>query len=280
MRRRRRERGVALLVVLAASVCLLASAAMVAQAAATATLRRTLDRERACAADLLHQGERLAIQELERRGASLVLPPQAPSAALVLCAGRWRTPAKPGEAAIELSLSVTAWDECGRLSAQAAREHPALAACLPESVRRVLDRRERALGPLEGLDQLPSADLWRFPSIDPFCEAAGSAISTHGGNRLNVSTAPTKLLAAVLRAKGRGGLEAILEARAQGKVPSIAAEAVADREGLPALTAQSEAFGCAIRAQVGSSVLRQWSVLVQQGSWRCVQRLEVCDGTP
>ena len=187
---------------------------------------------------------------------------------------------------------------------------------LPSEVRALLDRVQIRSGETAGLDLFPAGrggedEVVVFPQPSPgaalvFGDSAdaeagiaaqpepdsvgiaplslGACVATHNPGLINVNTAPIDLVEAAMRSAGRGGLEAIIEARAAGKPASLASSPGDDRRGSRSrlgLTTTSTVWAFRIDARVGPIVRSWWAVYERGGrgpkEWRCVQRLAITD---
>jgi len=103
-------------------------------------------------------------------------------------------------------------------------------------------------------------------------QALGAMLATHNPGAVNVNTAPRGLLEAAMREAGRGGLEAILDARSRGEPASFAARSSRSSQQSIALTARSDVWSFRIDIRVGP-IMRSWWCVDQSNE--CVQRLVI-----
>lgn len=275
---RRARRGIALLLVLATLVLAATAAAGLARAATAARLSSESAAEAALADRLLHAAEPAILDWLHRHAGRIVLPPDAPSP-------RYTVLDDPlGLAGRECRLTITAFDQCGMASATV-RFGP-VDATLPPRVRDAVAVAGDVLAESPGLDLLAAMGQSRaFPSSHMVRELApGEVLATHNPARgsatptVNVNTAPVPLLAAVYGARGLG-LDAILEARAAGRVASpgaMKAPTGGAPEGAPLPVSMSSAWAFRVDCEVGRVMRSWWCVYTDSGSnWERVQRLAI-----
>jgi hypothetical protein len=110
-------------------------------------------------------------------------------------------------------------------------------------------------------------------------ESFGAYVATHNPGHLNVSTAPLVLLEAALRDAGRGGLEAILAARSEGRqapIPTPASDRIDETRSNVGerFVSVSDAWAFRVDARAGRVRRSHWlQYRPQELKWRCVQRL-------
>jgi hypothetical protein len=269
---RDRERGVAILLTLAALVLVTAATAALARLASTAQIGRCLDRDTAAADDLLREASKPIEAWLTSEGARVVLPPDSLEPRASVLDDRWEV------AGIAHALTITAFDQNGMVPIELARSASPLRTLLPEPTLDEL-RRSRPRGRHEGLDLLQAeAERSIFPAHPTAVVVTGATLATHGGSRVNVATAPMRLVEEALRLAGRGGIEAISAAREKGKLPSVPAPVpgrLASRSA-PEIVSTSSAWAFRIDLRVGTASRSWWEVHEHlSGSFRLVQRLAI-----
>lgn len=328
-----RQRGIALLLVLAWLVLLLAIVVGVAQVAATHHARRTIDRDTRIA-DAVHRAAADAIRLfLEHDAARVVLPPDAEAAEV-------QAPEVPGVSVLHdqlqlgdaraITVRVTAWDQCGMVPIH--RLHPGspFRAVVPAEALRAIDvlrstsesstfgldtlmaasredARTMSIFPRHGADQSPRLvgevdphhrsrePLARPPAnTPPAIGAIGAIVATHNDEpwTININTASVALLEAALRHEGRGGIEAILQARSRGLAaqtsslfPTSARPTGVPTEGRAiAFVTSSESWAFRIDIVVGQTTTAWWEVHQRApktrnagDQWRCVQRIRITE---
>ncbi len=302
------RRGAALLIVLATLILAAGASVTIAVAASTQRLTRELARRTLIADDLLRAAESPILAWVEAESQEVVLPPDSavPQVEIlhdVFTAGETR-----------YELHITAWDQCGMVPVGAARSGSPLRLALPPDVRQCLDRLTIPEGVAPGLDlflavmepggvvsvfPMPvDTELLRFAASgdeippDPAPASAhgspeaawqqlaiGSLAATHNPGLINVNTAPAELLEAALRSAGRGGLEQILAARAEGRLAPTAGgpQAGVALRGSPQPVATSTSWAMRIDVAVGALHRSWWAVYTKSAStqWECVQRLAI-----
>jgi len=282
------SRGSALLFVLVALAVVMPACLGLARAVTTAKLDRELRHDEQLAQDLLAEADAPIQDFLARRAASIVLPTNVKYPASLVLDELWTS--DPDARA----LSIVAWDQCGLASLDDARRATPMRMSLPRFVTEALAR-HRVGSDLSGLDCFrnvggrspyppkPTVNLGRegtalaWPTSTD--ESLGAYVATHNPGHLNVSTAPMALLEAALRDAGRGGLEAILAARSEGRqvpIPTAASDAndtAANGIG-ERFVSVSDAWAFRVDARVGRVRRSHWlQYRPQESKWRCVQRL-------
>ncbi len=302
------RRGAALLIVLATLILVVGASVTIAAAASTNRLARKLARQTLVADDLLRAAEAPIMAWLEAESQKVVLPPHAAAPQVEVLHDVFAIDATRYE------LHITAWDQCGMVPVGAARSGSPLRLALPAEVRQCLDRLTIPEGVVPGLDFfLPVVEpggalsVFAVPAdTDPLRFAAsggdvlpepapasahgppettserlaiGSCAATHNPGLINVNTAPAEVLEAALRSAGRGGLDQILAARAEGRLAPTAGQpqlGVASR-GAPQPVATSPGWAMRIDIAVGALHRSWWAVYTKSAStqWECVQRLAI-----
>ena len=305
------RRGAALLIVLAALILTVTASVSLARLASTTKMQRTLDRAAILADDLLRATEAPILTWLENESAQVVLPPEVEAPRIGVLHDTW------SDGTLAYELDITAWDQCGMVPIQLARSGSPLRLALPADVRRALDRVKIKPNEPPGLDlflaNLDATDneMSVFPradsteplvfvdalnpasrkDIDPQQRsleaksiplAVGAFVATHSGGggegRINVNTAPRDVVKHALRAAGRGGLELVLAARAEGRSVPLGDLRVSSSSNrtAPQIVGSSVAWSFRIDVQVGPLRRSWWAVYVKSRStWECVQRLAI-----
>lgn len=278
-----RRRGIALLLVLVALMLSVTAAAGLARVAATARLRHETASAQECARTLLHASDAPILDWLHRHAGRLVLPPDAGSPRFVVL-----------DDAIELRgvpcrLTITAFDQCGMVPSSETGGR--LASFLPSNTQRSLT----AAGPdwLEhpGLDVLAAAAGDHVPVFPPAgagdSGALGEHLASHNPTRagrpptLNVNTAPLDLVSMVYAQHDLGGIDAVAESRALGRVASPGASPAPRTGGDPAAivpVSMSTAWAFRVDCRAGHVIESWWCVYIDTGSnWERVQRLAITE---
>ncbi|QKK07542.1 MAG: hypothetical protein HND58_04750 [Planctomycetota bacterium] len=278
-----RQRGIALLLVLVALVLSVTAAAGLARVAATARQRHETVTSQQHTGRLLEGSEAPILDWLHRHAGRLVLPPDAGSPRFLVL-----------DDEIELGgdscrLTITAFDQCGMVPST--ENGGRLASFLPNGVHRALT----AAGPdwLEhpGLDVLAAVAGDQVPVFPPAgthdTGALGEHLASHNPARpgrpavLNVNTAPLDLIVAVYAADDLGSIEAIADARAQGRPASPgASRAPRSGGGGPSIVpvSMSTAWAFRIDCRSGHVIESWWCVYTDTGSnWERVQRLAITE---
>lgn len=295
------RRGVALLIVLATLVLVVTASVSLLQRAVTVRVGREFARNTVAADDLLDAAEAPIRHWLTTTSAGVVLAPDADVPRIEVLHDAWKIDG------VTCELRIAAWDQCGMVAATAARSGSPMRSCLPEPVRRVIDRTDLPPGKTVGLDLFLAESsgarptpIFPGPTASPAtwfgigddrraappveagtapAAAVGACVATHGGSIVNVNTAPADLVQAALRAAGRGGIEAILAARAQGRSASVSGLPAAGQRDrtAPRIAGASNAWAMRVDVRVGSVRRSWWSVYVTQRSnqWERVQRLAI-----
>lgn len=277
------HRGIALLLVLVALVLSVTAAAGLARVAATARLRHDAEASTHLTRDLLKASEAPILDWLHRHAGRMVLPPETVSPRFLVL-----------DDAITLRglacrITITAFDQCGMAPTAQAEAH--LSATLPGDAQRLVARAGDEWNEHPGLDLLTAV---RSGTASVFPEqgatdriAVGECLATHNPSRrdrpatLNVNTAPFDLVAAVYAANDLGSTDAIVDARAQGRVVSPGApRAPRTTESRPSVIPVSMSTAWAFRIDCHAGKIREswWCVYVDTGSnWERVQRLAITD---
>jgi|GEM_PF-4676256 len=273
------QRGVAMLIVLAAAVILLSAASVLARSRATAALSRGADERLRLAWASCEAAHAPILAWLERRSRRVVLAPDAPPVVTVL-----DDTILIGD--LEARVNVTAWDQTAMIPAVDLAKLPALSA--------LLSRDERAAARWISVDRgSPGLDLGHqsvaiFPAPDR-PGALGARVATHNpppgparqrGGQLpafNVNTAPEPLLRAVYEQFELSGLDAVLQARRAGERAEINQQRGSNAQPIR-LVGSSTAWG--VRTDVTINGLRAsiWSVYtLRAGTWIQEQRLVIAE---
>ncbi|MFG0243492.1 MAG: hypothetical protein ACF8R9_11970 [Phycisphaerales bacterium JB054] len=269
------RRGIALLLVLATLVLAATAAAGLARVATAARLHAQSARRAAAADALLDAAEPPILDWLHRHAGRAVLPPEAASPRVAVL-----------DDAVEFGgqrcrLSITAFDQCGMAPASWR------GAMIPADILDALERAGEVFTEHPGLDLLTGARPTYPGAQESPIPAVGELLATHNPPRpgrppaVNINTAPIPLFEAVYAARGLGGLEAVLEARAAGRVASPGAlKAPRDDpridEDIPLPVAMSGAWAFRIDCVAGGLRRSWWCVYADTGSnWERVQRLAI-----
>lgn len=275
------RRGIAMLLVLATLV--LATSAVVALGRVAIDSRLAAEaRQRAATADrLLDVAETPILDWLHRHAGRLVLPPDASSPRFPVLDDTFQLGGEPAR------LTITAFDQCGMTPTTA--RSSATDSLLPADLVAALDRLGDPYARDPGLDLLAAAcDHRVFPISEPEDTALGELAATHNPPRpggrpvVNINTAPLPLIEAVYRARGLGGIDAVLEARAAGRVASPGAlrnprdDSETDTTPLP--VSMSTAWAFRVDCRVGNVLRSWWCVYTDTGSaWERIQRLAIAE---
>lgn len=277
------QRGIALLLVLVALVLSVTAAAGLARVAATARLRHDAAATTRLARELLDAVDAPVLDWLHRHAGRLVLPPDAVSPRFLVLDDTLDLGGVP------CRLTITAFGQCGMVPV--AEADGRLAAMLPGDAHRLLARAGSVWTDRPGLDVLVAVSGGADPVFPGEATAAlraiGECVATHNPSHrgrvasLNVNTAPLDLVAAVYAAHGLGGIDAVAEARAQGRVVSPGtARAPRSNATRPAIVpvSMSTAWAFRVDCRAGSTHESWWCVYADTGSnWERVQRLAITE---
>ena len=282
------HRGSALLFVLVALAVVMPACLGLARAVTTAKIDRELRRDEQLVQNLLAESDAPIQDFLAQKAPTLVLPADVKYPAALVLDEAWTS----GPDAV--ALSIVAWDQCGLAALDDARRATPTRLTLPRFATEALAR-HRGGGDLPGLDAfreidgrspfppMPNVEVERggttlaWPSSTG--ESLGAYVATHNPGHLNVSTAPVVLLEAALRDAGRGGLEAILAARSEGRqapIPMPASDAKGETGSNVGerFVSASDEWAFRVDARAGRVRRSQWlQYRPQEMNWRCVQRL-------
>ena len=304
------RRGAALLIVLAALILTVTASASLAGLASTLKMQRKLDRAAIGADDLLRAAEAPIIAWLESESAQVVLPPEVEAPRIDVLHDTWL------DGTLSYELELTAWDQYGMVPINLARSGSPLRQALPTVIRRAFDQVQTKPNEPPGLDLFRDTvgatdnEMRVFPRADstqpivfadalsstsredidprqppaqdqPTPLAIGAIVSTHsgGGGRININTAPPELLEQAFRGAGRGGLELVLAARAEGRSVSLGDLPTSSSSSTtPQIVGTSSAWSFRIDIRVGPLRRSWWAVYVKSRStWECVQRLAIAE---
>ncbi len=287
-----RRRGVALLLVLAMIILIVPVAVGFTQRAVLANLEQRLSAQEQVAGSVRAQLEAGPLQTwLAEESGKVVVGPEAHTPRVEVLNEKWRH----DECAYE--VRITAWDQCGMAPRSALTAGSPLRAAVPGGILERFDQAEsdpRRSEPA-GLDQFGigpfamdhSALRSAFPSPDEEdVLSVGAWIATHpvgDSGSINVNTAPLPLIEAAMAAAGRGGIEAIIAARREGRVAPLPRALERENQAskshqAPRLVGASPSWAVRIDVRVGSSRRSWWSVYRQSsGRWECVQRCVIPD---
>ena len=304
-RRRRHSRsGAALLIVLGVLVVSTTATTILLSAATNAKARRNLDQCEALAFDMLDAVEAPIQHWLAHDSGKVTLPPDVRTPAVSVLQDQWS-----GAGDLTVNLEITAFDQLGMVPMQVARSGSPLRLAWPANIASVIDNVE--LPPVSdptplGLDLVQAAmsssdENWSIDLFPPSSSqpqdtmgaGVGATVATHNREpiRININTAPRALLESALRLGGRGGLQAILSARADGRSGPLDSAPLADGPGaveanstMPRLVTSSDCWSFRIDIAVGT-LRRSWWAIYQPGPddpttplterWRCIQRLPI-----
>jgi len=286
------RRGAALLLVLAALILSTVSCAIAAHSAAALKATRRADQAARVADDLLIAVEAPIQHWLSTSAPAAVLPPVANEPRFDVLHDVVRV------GAFDAEIIIAAFDQLGMVPWQLVNSASPIAAVLPPEVERVMPREMNSEVPV-GLDAFVQADLapgWR---VYPLAErsnadyyAIGALVATHndsggdsggesggesgsesgGRGRINVNTAPRKLLEAAMLDAGRGGIESMLDSRENGKAASFASHSSRHAQQSITLVSTSDVWSFRIDISVGPITRSWWCVY---SSSQLVQRLVI-----
>ena len=306
--------GAALLVVLAALILVMTSAVSLVNIASTNKIHRQLDQSTKQADDLLAASNVAIVNWLSKEAEQVVLPSDFVEPRVNVLHDTWTI----NDANYE--LCITAWDQCGMMPIELVRAGSPMRLVITSEVIAAIDKVKIKRNQQPGLDQFtfeysgdPSVgygveDLRVFPLpnqsqplvyIDPFDSAdaengssqlryqvdesptvIGSVIATHCNNTLNLNTAPLKVTQQALRSAGRGGLEVVLAARADGRAANLGdlpANQSSNRQTIK-LANSSIAWSFRIDIRVGSLYRSWWATYTKtKSTWECAQRLAITE---
>ncbi len=311
------QRGVALLIVLAALVITSSACAVLARLAWSTRAAGDADRCTRVADDLLLALDAPISRWLAEQARGIVLDSDVTEPAVPVLHDCWRC----GDDSIE--VRITAWDQCGMAPLSQLHRGSPLRLALPDSILEVVDRIGAADVQSPGLDVLAdrvqSEMEWRDTAVFPVAPMAspqvfgdqavsrdsradpvqirpalGALIATHNppltrgsarrrsflaaGGMINVNTALAPLLEAAMRATGHAGLTHTLNSRDKGRPSDIIGLPVgSDAHRLQLVTA-STCWSFRIDIRVNRIHRSWWTVHVfESGSWQAAQRLVITE---
>lgn len=315
---RRHRRAAALVFVLLALVVVTAATMLLVRSSADLGSHRREAAGIVEATALVQAAEPAILDWLERESARIVLPPDAARPCLAIMSDQWV------ENGRSYSIVISAWDQRGMIPAARISSSMTLRSALPDSLTEAVGRAQVDWERLDGLDRLctstddgPSIDPFPVPpAVEPLNEETspadgskakpespeflhiGDLVSTHSprGTFINVNTAPRDLLEAAMRDAGRGGVEAILAARAKGRLtrPGAPNGGAKEKDDPAAIrfVGSSDAWSFRIDATSGPVTRSWWCVYARSErteprrtaakrearnaeEWECVQRLAI-----
>ena len=119
-----------------------------------------------------------------------------------------------------------------------------------------------------------------YYKIDEYPTAIGSVIATHSNNTINLNTAPLNVIEQALRSAGRGGLEVVQAARAEGRAANLGDLQVnqSSKRQTIKLTNSSNAWSFRIDIRVGTLHRSWWITYTRiKSKWECAQRLAITE---
>jgi hypothetical protein len=279
------RRGVAMLLVLAASVVLLSTAAIIARVRATQSLTQRTEQTLIEAWAVCEGAEPAVLAWLEQESREVVIDPDLPAPMVRLLDESFWLRGK------QVRITLTAWDQHGMLPRTTVAQSTALRSLAD---RLGLDRVDLTETESPGIDLMPAGS---FPRAD-YPTAPGGMISTHnpppGAERrrdgsiasINVNTTPEPLLRALFEDLDRGDIDQVLGRRRSGERAEIHSSSTATGGGDPVRLVGSS--GCwSVRTDVritgpgndgggGGASASIWSVYsLRGGAWIREQRLVI-----
>lgn len=275
------SRGAALLLVLAVLVVAVTALAPLAQLSSQTLRDRRIRIDSAVADDLMHASAAPITRWLNEESFRVVLPPRAPSPALLILEDTWSA------AGTEVRLAITAYDQLAMVPIQLIGVDRLLTMSLPDDVQDLAPSTRSGLDLLRGRHS--SRPVFPAPHADGRL-ALGELVSTHNppGNRvapsgdapaINVNTAPMPLVEAALLAAGRGGAAPIRASRAAGRPFATTGdqEAGSAERGL-SIVGSSTSWSFRIDISAGRARRSWWAVYGHRGSsWERAQLLAITD---
>src|SRR5690606_35517306 len=180
-RAKRRDRGVALVLVLVAVSLVAAATLELARLAGTTAIRRTVDQDEDKLIDLVHALDAPLKDWLSTKASSIVLPPEASVPRVPVL---WFSE-RIGED--DVDVEVVAFDECGRVPLEALPMSSPLRLTVPPELRQVVDlsKTDGAAGLDVYAQELAARGRRAFPALAEDVEgggprALGAYVSTHG----------------------------------------------------------------------------------------------------
>lgn len=299
------RRGAALLVVLATLILVMTTSVSLVNIASTNKLNRKLNQTTKQADDLLTASNDAIISWLSKEAGQVVLPPEMLEPRLDVLHDAWNINDTNCE------LRITAWDQCGMVPIDLARAGSLMRIALASEVKSAIDLVKIKRNQQPGLDQFimeysGGEKLRVFPlprksqplvfinhldatnaedgssqlryQIENSSASIGSVIATHSNNTINLNTAPIKVIEQALRSAGRGGLEVVLAARAEGRAANLGDLQViqSSKRQTIKLANSSNAWSFRIDIHVGTLHRSWWVTYTRNKSkWECTQRLGI-----
>lgn len=284
-----KQRGIALLLVLAMIVLVVPLAVGLAQLAISAQLNDGLHEDEQSAHRLLLQVERGPILHwLRTESAQTVVDPDLPTPRVDVLQESWEFQN------VQYHVQVSAWDQCGMIDIGSIQHGSPLRSVIPTEIySRLSGRRSEFELMRAGLDEFMSLDdvesrhrLQVFPEADADdVEYLGAWIATHCGRSgpvVNVNTAPPQLLEAAMELAGRGSHETILAARQRGEPSPLPFAAhnsdhqSSDERFVPHFVSASTVWAVRFDIGVGMAKCSWWAVYeYDRNEWKCVQRIAI-----
>ncbi|MDQ7012451.1 MAG: hypothetical protein Q9O74_00980 [Planctomycetota bacterium] len=282
--RKSQSRGIALLLVLATLVLAVTAATGLARVALAGRLHAETISEELRIDDLLHAVDDPILDWLHRHAGRATLPIDATSPRFTVVDDEFILDD------LACRITITAFDQCGMVGQNSV--HSTMAALLPPAAFDLLAETQTAWEQSPGLDLLAASRL-KDATVYPTREhtatpALGALLATHNPPRanrpavVNINTAPLALVRAVYAARGMskgGGIDAVIEARAAGRVTSPGAMTAPQQQSdLPVPVAMSTAWAFRIDITVGKTRRPWWCIYTDTGSnWERVQRLAITE---
>lgn len=271
------RRGVALLLVLLALAACMTTLVSLAAVASHARALRTAAIDAAQCDDLRQGAEGAIAVWLERSSATVSLPPDATVPSIQVIDVQWRI----GRTRVE--MVIAAFDECAMVPWQSVRDGSGVGVSLPSEIVNAVSACPASQPP--GLDLV--VDQWTevedravYPRQGQPLPGVGALVATHNTvpPTINLSTAPRPSVESALLVAGRSGLDAIMQARREGRVAPLPPSIAGADQARVRLVSSSNAWAFRIDLRVGTVRRSWWEVFVRDRTgWNLEQRLAIGD---
>lgn len=312
---RKRQSGIALLIVLACLVLVVPICADFAMQSAINKTSGQINHQLEIIEDIEYAVEiGPVLHWLKQESPKVVLPPEVITPHIAIMQESLNYPVNYPDVnnidnitadKIKCDITISAWDQCGMVPLSQIKAGSPMRMTLPDAVLQspvinnglLLDKIIKNQPGLDNFYIVNNPGTSSFLNIDHgipvfpdqvnMDNAIGAQVSTfqtadNAISRINVNTAPIKVLESTMLITGRNGIEQIIQVRQQGKtanVPAVSVDSNIQDNNAPQLVSVSNCWSFRIDIKY-ANVKRAWWLVYQKSSltrnqWECVQRLVI-----